>query len=194
MHDAGSRGDPLARRAAAILREESSDEQAIERVIAALKADATRTHAERAATPVPIRRLSFSPWSALAAAVLIFAVGLGAGALLLPRRTNSAALPSVTGVPAGAQTVEFVFVAPRASRVSLVGAFNGWDAKATPMRTTGNRGTWAVSVPLAQGRHVYAFVVDDSTWVPDPQAPLAPEQWYGERNSVVVVARDGGRT
>jgi hypothetical protein len=55
------------------------------------------------------------------------------------------------------------------------------------MRRTDGRATWSVSVPLAAGRHVYAFVVDGNDWVTDPQAPLSPEQWYGQRNSVVVV-------
>jgi len=89
--------------------------------------------------------------------------------------------------------VEFVFVAPTARNVSLVGDFNGWDAKATPMRRTDGRTTWSVAVPLPAGRHVYAFVVDGDAWVADPQAPLAPEQWYGQRNSVVIVASLGDR-
>ena len=89
--------------------------------------------------------------------------------------------------------VEFVFVAPSARNVSLVGDFNGWDASATPMRRTDGRTTWSVAVQLPAGRHVYAFVVDGDAWVADPQAPLAPEQWYGQRNSVVVVAASGDR-
>jgi hypothetical protein len=61
------------------------------------------------------------------------------------------------------------------------------------MRRTDGRTTWSVAVQLPAGRHVYAFVVDGDAWVADPQAPLAPEQWYGQRNSVVVVAASGDR-
>lgn len=213
------RGDPLARRAAELLRrdEGGADERAIERIIAALRESANGgrdTPTELASDPdshptvvpaagsQPKRRFSLTGWPALAAAVLIFALGLGAGALLLsPRDTRSVetAANSAREVAPVSQAsdasnaeprlVEFVLVAPRAARVSLVGEFNGWDASATPMRhTERGDGTWSVSVPLGAGRHVYAFVIDNSTWIPDPQAPLAPEQWYGERNSVVVVS------
>ena len=48
-------------------------------------------------------------------------------------------------------------------------------------------GAWHVALPLASGRHVYAFVVDGSSWVADPQAPLAPERWFGTPNSVLLV-------
>lgn len=195
------RGDPFARRAAEVLRQEVPDERGLEAVLAAVRADAassvevdTPTPSTRAAAPAFFSRLT--PWTALIAATLVFAAGLGTGALLRggARRGGAtiASSDSVTSVPHQGRVVEFVLVAPSASRVSLVGEFNGWDAKATPMRVVSGRGTWSVSVPLTEGRHVYAFVVDDSTWVPDPQAPLAPEQWYGERNSVVVVPATGG--
>ena len=202
------RGDPLARRAAELLRQEKPDERGLEAVLAAVRAEANEQqiprvarndngggHPERsegsAVDAVSRNFFQLTRWTALAAAAVIFAVGLGTGALLRGRRqapaANIASSDSAAAAKTPARVVEFVFVAPSASRVALVGEFNGWDAKATPMRTVSGRGTWSVSVPLAEGRHVYAFVVDDSTWVPDPQAPLSPEQWFGERNSVVVV-------
>ena len=199
------RGDPLARRAAELLRQEVPDERGLEAVLAALRAETVaevKSNGARSGEPgveqqipaLPARPRHFfrlTPWTALAAATLIFVVGLGAGALLRDRTRTRAPMVAASDSPSGARApgrvVEFVFVAPSASRVALVGEFNGWDAKATPMHAVSGRGTWSVSVPLAEGRHVYAFVVDDSTWVPDPQAPLSPEQWYGERNSVLVV-------
>jgi hypothetical protein len=92
--------------------------------------------------------------------------------------------PALDSTP---QQVQFMFVAPSASRVALVGEFNDWDPSATPMlRAAG--GAWHVVLPLARGRHVYAFVVDGNSWVADPQAPLAPERWFGAQNSVVLVS------
>ncbi len=83
--------------------------------------------------------------------------------------------------------VRFVYVSPAARRVTLVGGFNGWNPDATPMQRASGGKVWITSVELPPG-HLYAFVVDDSTWVADPQAPLAPEDWFGARNSVLVVA------
>jgi len=85
--------------------------------------------------------------------------------------------------------VKFVFVAPQASKVSVVGDFNGWDTTTTPMVRTPNSSVWTVTLPLTTGRHVYSFVVDGSTWTADPSAPLAPDDGFGRPNSVKIVGR-----
>jgi 1,4-alpha-glucan branching enzyme len=87
-------------------------------------------------------------------------------------------------------SVRFALVAPGATRVSLVGDFNQWDAKATPMRQLGDGRLWIVEVPLAPGRHVYAFVVDGDV-TPDPAAPRAGEEDFGTPSSVVLVGARG---
>jgi|SRR5688572_14060274 len=85
------------------------------------------------------------------------------------------------------RTIKFVLLAPQAARVSVVGDFNGWDLAATPARRQPD-GTWAAFVNLAPGRHVYSFVLDGSHFVNDPAAPIAPDDGFGQKNSVVVVA------
>lgn len=82
--------------------------------------------------------------------------------------------------------VQFVLAAPRASRVTVVGDFNDWDPEATPMMRR-DGGAWTAAIPVSPGRHVYAFIVNGDRWVPDPAAPLAPEDGFGIRNSVIVV-------
>lgn len=84
------------------------------------------------------------------------------------------------------RTVKFVLVAPQAAKVSVVGDFNGWDNAVTPATRQAD-GTWTAFVPLRPGRHVYSFVIDGSHFVADPAAPIAPDDGYGQRNSVVVV-------
>jgi 1,4-alpha-glucan branching enzyme len=139
------------------------------------------------------------------AAGIAFAAGLGLGLLTgwrmrgasyrlaaeeVRRRTAAPPVTPVSDVALGAvpavRRVQFTLVAPAATRVALVGEFNDWDPRATPMVRVGG-GAWHVALPLADGRHVYAFVVDGSSWVSDPQAPLAPERWYGASNSVLLV-------
>ena len=77
--------------------------------------------------------------------------------------------------------------APQANHVSVVGDFNGWDATKNPLARSGDSGLWSVKLPLAAGRHVYAFVVDGS-WNRDPGAPVAPDDGFGQAKSVRIVA------
>lgn len=93
-------------------------------------------------------------------------------------------------VSTGGRTVQFVFVAPAATSVSLVGDFNDWQTRATPLTRTAPSGVWSVDVPLGPGRHVYAFVVDD-VWMADAFAPRAPDSDFGTPTSVVVVQGGG---
>ena len=80
--------------------------------------------------------------------------------------------------------VKVVFAGRQASTVSLVGDFNDWDVAKTPMTRDPRSGTWTVALPLNAGRHVYAFVVDGTTWTNDPSAPLAPDDGFGHTSSV----------
>jgi len=173
----------LYERAGSALRQSSpSDDPARERLVQAIREEMSRAPSASRAARLPW-------WAALAAAAVAFAVGLGAGRASTSSLVGSAVSRSTPGVvDSGQRPIEFIFVAPSARNVSLVGDFNGWDAAATPMQRMDGRTTWSVAVRLPPGRHVYAFVVDGDSWVADPQAPLAPELWFGQRNSVVIVS------
>ena len=154
------------------------------------------------------RRWRLRPITAIAAALACVLVGAGVTAailgqgrrLLAPKAdltTMTATMP-LPGDPAAAnvaakrddQQVRFVFVAPYATRVSLVGDFNGWNASTMPMRRSADGHAWLVEVPLPPGRHVYAFVVDGDVTA-DPAAPRAGDD-FGVPSSVILVT--GQRT
>jgi hypothetical protein len=100
----------------------------------------------------------------------------------------AAASPPASRLPLPATIpTQFVLDAPRASRVALVGDFNGWDATATPLTRDSSSGIWTVTVPLTPGRHVYAFVVDGKAWTLDPRAPAAQDPEFGTPSSVVLI-------
>ncbi len=84
---------------------------------------------------------------------------------------------------------QFVFRGERARHVALIGDFNGWNPKATPLTRAPGSGLWWVTVPLMPGRHAYAFMVDDTAFVLDPQAPVSHDADLGSKESVVVVER-----
>ena len=89
-------------------------------------------------------------------------------------------------LPVSDTVVRFVYVAPRATTVYVVGDFNGWDTTKTPLSRTSKDGVWSVTLPLSAGRHIYAYVVDGS-WSADPHAPLAPDDGFGHANAVKLV-------
>jgi hypothetical protein len=131
----------------------------------------------------------FSP--ALAAAFAL-AIGVLLGWTLRerwhPAGAGPASGPGIAGMTSTHEVrlVQFVLSAPKASRVTVVGDFNDWDPRATPLARR-DGGAWVASIPVSPGRHVYAFIVDGDRWVSDPGAPLAPEDDFGIRNSVIVV-------
>jgi hypothetical protein len=86
--------------------------------------------------------------------------------------------------------VQFVFVAPQARRVAVVGDFNDWDVAAAPLKSAG--GVWSGQLDVPFGRHDYAFVVDGERWVRDPNAPQAPPDEFGGGYSVLVVDENSG--
>ncbi len=57
--------------------------------------------------------------------------------------------------------VAFAVWAPAASRVSLVGNFNGWDARYHPMRPLGASGVWELFVPGLREGELYKFAIWD---------------------------------
>ena len=146
-----------------------------------------------------VRRRSFqlSPLGGLGlagamAAALMLAVSLDGGpSALAPEGAVVEQAPNVTPVSAAAaattiQAVQFVFRAPSAHSVALVGDFNDWDGEATPLRPAAG-GLWTVTVPLAAGRYTYTFIVDGERWMADPAAPPAPPDDVGRPSSVVTI-------
>src|SRR5215208_3036106 len=169
------------------------------RVLAAVRAAATEDAAGVGrAAPHPggaldwlLRRRHVVPSPLAGAALAASLVGLGVVGTWTLTRDSALGVqrpevgPSPDGRAPSPVAIQFVLVAPRASSVELVGDFSDW--RALPMRAAPQGGMWTVTVPLAPGRHTYSFVVDGTTWMTDPTAPLAPEDGFGSRNSVVMV-------
>ena len=127
----------------------------------------------------PLRTVS------LAAAVVVLMVLIRSSGNQLEH--ESAVRSPQSAVTTDTTVIQFVFVAPKATSVSLVGDFNGWDIARTPLQPADGSGMWSVTLPLPPGRHRYAFVVDGTRWTVDPAAPRAVEDDFGSPNSVVTV-------
>jgi len=85
--------------------------------------------------------------------------------------------------------VQLVLRAPAAHRVSVVGDFNGWDTHANTLNRDPASGLWSGTVALRPGRHVYAFIVDDSIWMRDPRMPQSRDADFGRPGSVLLVGQ-----
>lgn len=85
--------------------------------------------------------------------------------------------------------VQFTYQNPGASRVTLAGSFNGWNADQLPLTGDG-KGNWVIVHSLPAGKHEYKFVADGS-WFADPENPDTQSDPYGGTNSLVTVAADG---
>lgn len=194
---------------------ERERDNVIERVRTTLRADAAATPSPQAvgrllqavwASPRPSWwSRSWDAWrvpalSGLgASAVAVVALALG----FVTRGAVSTATPTApiaaTGTPTGEYPVQlaandgefrvptqFVFEAADAQRVSVVGEFNDWKVGEVEMVRVG-AGMWTATVPLAPGRHVYAYVIDGTLLVADPRAPKSGDADYGREGSVVMV-------
>lgn len=139
------------------------------------------------------RAFALRPIASMALAAGLVGVGVFAGQLInRDGRQTEQVPPVVVGNPQlpdslASSTVKFVLMAPEAGRVSLVGDFNQWDPAATPLVRDGQNGTWTAFVPLSPGLHTYSFVLDGRHFVADPTAPMAADDGYGHKSSVVIV-------
>lgn len=82
--------------------------------------------------------------------------------------------------------VNFICVAPSATRVFLAGDFNGWDPETHPMQRQPD-GAWLLQVPLHHGHHQYRFLVDGKP-VLDPSAQGVARDSHGDLASLIAVS------
>lgn len=82
---------------------------------------------------------------------------------------------------------QFVYTNAGARAVRVIGDFNGWGSTPSPM-VRGPDGVWSAIQPIVPGRHLYAFVVDDSARL-DPHAATARDPDYGVVRSVIIVGK-----
>ncbi|MFL5606056.1 MAG: isoamylase early set domain-containing protein [Gemmatimonadaceae bacterium] len=195
--------DEMIERISAALRPlPEVDASARARVLVAVAAERERDRAT--ARRVRSRRRWWVRGAGLAAASALSVVLLRG--YLASERAAAPSAPGVATSPAGAggatvlathgavdaaarQPVQFVFRAPLATRVSVVGDFTGWNPDSAVMTRDAASGLWSVTLALTPGRHVYAFLLDDSVWVRDPRAPAAPDADFGRPGSVLLVGR-----
>ncbi|MCB9568276.1 MAG: DUF1592 domain-containing protein [Myxococcales bacterium] len=98
--------------------------------------------------------------------------------------------------PCGRHT--FVFDPEGASyqSVHVAGSFNNWAGTIAeggwPLTYDAAAGVYYAKQELAEGSYTYKLVLDESTWITDPQNPNTEPDGFGGENSLLEIACDGG--
>jgi hypothetical protein len=97
---------------------------------------------------------------------------------------GSAEAPSISSA-SELKRVRFGAFNPDAHEIFVVGSFNNWNPRATPMKRDA-LGDWSVEVRLPPGEYRYRFLADGE-WRDDPSARMAAMNSYGSFDAVVSV-------
>lgn len=175
-------GDPFFDNLARELKKDPVGDAVDSRIMRAVK----RTGMARWPRLLTPRRMFVTPlpWS-IAATIALLVAGI-VGAKIAQRGIRP---EEVEGFFDGdMQHVQFILVRQAASKVSIVGDFNAWDRGHSKFQAHHiGGGVWTVTAPVPVGHHRYSFVVDDSVWVADPNAPSAYDHDFGVPKSALVV-------
>jgi|SRR6185436_12064198 1,4-alpha-glucan branching enzyme len=82
--------------------------------------------------------------------------------------------------------VNFLFLAPQAKHVSVIGDFNNWSPNSNPMKKHPDGG-WTTQIPLKHGHHRYQFLVDGVPTL-DPRAQGVARNEQNEKVSLMSVS------
>jgi hypothetical protein len=123
------------------------------------------------------REIRVRPAMAVLAAAAVLAL-LWIRTPLAPMRplVDSSAAPQVF--------VQFRLEAHDARRVQLAGSFTEWQPRYELHESTS--GFWTAMVPLSEGVHDYAFLIDGERWVADPYSAQVSDG-FGATNSRVTL-------
>src|SRR5690242_6452724 len=180
--------DPVLRRALDELRKlPPADVAAMRRVVTAAAAARVTPFDGEPGMLSPRRGRSIRVWTVVGIAAASAFVGFALRGASMSRARNASTVAASASIsptrrsmvqPVAATELEavpvkqaFVFNSKSAHKVFVVGDFNRWDPTATPMTRSSDGELWSAVIPITPGRHTYAFMVDDSVFTLDPNAP-----------------------
>ena len=124
--------------------------------------------------------------TALAIAVLGITFSCARAEKQIDIRENTVPLIKA-GVFKQGKTVTFIFKTddPSITNVSLVGDFNKWDGKATPLVKQNDN--WQIMLTLDYGIYQYKYLLNNTNLMADPNAEAYVPDSAGGRNSVIEI-------
>ena len=135
----------------------------------------------------PLLRLAHRLWQpahiAIRPAYVLAALTLVV-ALVIPIASRVSGTTPPAGVTASPLFVQFR-LETSASSVQLMGSFTGWERRYDLHQTA--PGLWTLTIPLAEGVHDYAFLVDGQQWVADPYASQVSDGFGGINSRLTLL-------
>ena len=129
------------------------------------------------------RDISVRPAFALAAAAAIVVL------LVVPyARQAPSTAPQLASAPVDPHVFVQFHVEAEGMRVQLAGSFTNWEPRYDLRQS--EPGVWTITIPLTQGVHDYAFVVDGRQWVADPHEPQIGDGFGGTNNRLSLLSPD----
>lgn len=154
--------------------------------------DAERTR--RGGLVAGLLRLLWTPRDVSVRPVYVAAAGAALAVVLLvgPQglERETGALPATTTTADPRLFVQFRLETD-AMNVQLAGSFTNWQPRYQLHQMA--PGVWTITVPLPQGVHDYAFVVDGQRWVADPYAPGINDGFGGTNSRLTLLLPDTAR-
>jgi hypothetical protein len=123
---------------------------------------------------------AFRPRLAFVIPNLLAVAGVIAVLLILPK--THAPVIQMQKAHADLVSRSFSVALQGAHKVTIAGDFNGWDAKSDTLARNKD-GAWAITLQLSRGDYQYQFIIDNTTWVPDPGNPVRINDGFGGFNS-----------
>jgi hypothetical protein len=118
----------------------------------------------------------------LAFVILAFVAAVGAIALLIFVARPHAPAAQAANRTASPMSRSLKVSLQGAHRVAIAGDFNGWNTQSDTLTAT-REGFWTITLRLSKGNYQYQYIIDNSTWVPDPDNPLRIDDGFGGYNS-----------
>ena len=96
--------------------------------------------------------------------------------------------PVVHQPPATSFEFEFWIESPFASKVSVAGAFNGWNKDALHLEKQGNTWRKKATLPIdaSKSSYQFKFVINGSDWVVNDRLPVAYDEHHNKNNKVDI--------
>ena len=128
------------------------------------------------------RQISVRPAFALAASAVVALV------VVFSIERTPAVQPEMAVRATDSRTFVQFRLETHASRVQLAGTFTNWEPRYELRQSV--PGVWTITVPMTDGVHDYAFVVDGQQWVPDPHAPQIGDGFGGINSRLSLLPPD----